>query len=194
MHYLKFVDMVGFIFIKIRLGVIDISGFSPIADQYARILILGSMPGEVSLQQQKYYGHERNAFWPIMLSLFNEDLELKEADYDKRKLLLIENQIAVWDVLQSCCRKGSLDSAIKMDSLKTNDFDYFFTTHAAIKKVCFNGAKAEYIYIKHVLPDITQRFGYIEYVRLPSTSPAHAAMTVQKKTAVWKKEIKDNHT
>jgi len=165
----------------------SISSFTPIANENAKILILGSMPSDVSLQEQQYYAHQRNAFWPIMSSLFNIGADQK--DYSQRKKMLIENRIALWDVLQSCYRKGSLDTAIKMDSVIVNDFFQFFTTYTEIKKVCFNGAKAEAVYVKHVLATVKQQFGYLEYVRLPSTSPAHAAMTLQQKTDAWATEI-----
>ncbi len=168
----------------------NIFGFPPIAKENAKILILGSMPGDVSLQKQQYYGHQRNAFWPIILSLFSEVSSLEDIDYSQRKELLIEKHIAVWDVLQHCVRAGSLDTAIKMDSIKVNDFYQFFSDHKAITKVCFNGAKAEGIYVKYVLPQIKDQFDYLQYVRLPSTSPAHAAMTLDQKKEVWGNEIK----
>ena len=165
----------------------SISGFTPIANEKVTILILGSMPSDASLLEQEYYAHHRNTFWPIMSSLFSVDFD--QNNYSRRKKMLIENRIALWDVLQSCYRKGSLDTAIKMDSVIVNDFFQFFTTHTKIKKVCFNGAKAEAVYVKHVLPTVKQQFGYLEYARLPSTSPAHAAMTLQQKADAWAKEI-----
>ena len=165
----------------------NISGFAPIADEKAKILILGSMPSDVSIQEQEYYAHQRNTFWPIMISLFKAGSD--KNNYEQRKNMLIENEIALWDVLQSCYRKGSLDTAIKMDTVIVNDFFQFFSSHTEIKKVCFNGAKAEAVYGKYVLPTIQQQFGFLEYARLPSTSPAHAAMTLQQKTDAWAKEI-----
>jgi len=165
----------------------NISSFAPIANEKAKILILGSIPSAVSIQEHEYYAHKRNAFWPIMISLFNAGAY--QNNYKQRKNTLIKNNIALWDVLQSCYRQGSLDTAIKMDSVIVNDFFQFFTRHTEIKKVCFNGAKAETVYIKYVLPTVKQQFGYLEYVRLPSTSPAHATMTLRQKTDAWAKEI-----
>ena len=191
MHYLKYIAKVGVIFETESRIVNNISGFSAIADKNAKLLILGSMPSETSLQKQQYYGHQRNAFWSIMLSLFFEQSNSEVLSYAQRKQLLIKNNIAVWDVLQSCHRQGSLDTAIKMESIKTNNFHHFFQSHPAIKKVFFNGTKAEAIYIKHVLPTINKQFSHLEYCRLPSTSPAHATMTLKQKTAIWQKEIKD---
>ncbi|MEE9339440.1 MAG: DNA-deoxyinosine glycosylase [Methylococcaceae bacterium] len=191
MHYLKYIGKVEFIF-KSKLSVVkNISGFTAIAQKNATLLILGSMPSETSLKKQQYYGHERNAFWPIILSILTNKSTHQIPNYKQRKQLLIKNNIAVWDVLQSCFRQGSLDTAIKMDSIKTNDFYQFFSTHTAIKKVCFNGAKAETIYRKYVFPTMNEQFSYLHYCRLPSTSPAHATMTLHQKTAIWEKQIKD---
>jgi len=166
----------------------SITGFSPIENKQAEVLILGSMPSEMSLQKQQYYGHQRNAFWPIMQALFNEDSEMS---YSERKKLLIQNNIAVWDVLQSCHREGSLDAAIKMDTIKVNDFCAFFSMHTQLKLVCFNGAKAESLYNKYVLPPVKKDFQSLCYIRLPSTSPAYAAMSLQQKKVIWSNSLKD---
>ncbi len=167
---------------------ISIAGFPPIAAEDSKILILGSMPSQMSLQKQQYYGHQRNAFWPIMLTLLNKDPELS---YRQRQQLLIQHKIAVWDVLQSCYREGSLDTAIKMDTITVNDFHDFFCTHEKLKLVCFNGAKAEALYNKHVMPAIKPDFSSLKYIRLPSTSPAHAAMNLQQKTTIWMNSLKE---
>jgi len=143
------------------------------------------MPSEMSLLKQQYYGHQRNAFWPILLNLFNKSVRIDEIPYSQRKQLLIQNNIAVWDVLKSCYREGSLDAAIKMDSIKVNDFYAFFSQHSKVKTVCFNGAKAEAIYRKLVLSDVKNEFGYLNYIKLPSTSPAYAAMSLQQKMTIW---------
>lgn len=168
----------------------SIKGFLPIADKNANILILGSMPSVSSLQQQQYYAHKRNAFWPIMISLFGQNMGDDFSDYVQRRALLLKNNIAVWDVLQSCDREGSLDSAIKVDSVSVNNFNDFFLTQKCIKTVFFNGAMAEKTYSKYVLPGLQSSFSEIDYHKLPSTSPAHAAMTIQQKTECWKKHIK----
>jgi hypoxanthine-DNA glycosylase len=168
-----------------------IKGFNPIGDKDAKILILGSMPSDISLQKQEYYGYQHNTFWTIMSTLFIDNKKVIH-DYSLRKKMLIENKIALWDVLQSCHREGSLDAAIKMDSIKINDFINFFSIYPDIKKVFFNGGKAETIFNKYVLPEINEQFGYLQFIRLPSTSPAHAAMTVKQKTDIWQKEINVN--
>lgn len=185
----------------------NIKGFPAISNSHSKILILGSMPSEGSLLKQQYYGHQRNAFWPIILSLFGKEdkktnlnsgiikpsfLNAKEMSYNEHKLLLLENHIAVWDVLQSCYREGSLDTAIKMDSIKVNNFSDFFATHTKIKTICFNGSKAEAIYNKYVLPIIKNEFKGFQYIKLPSTSPAYAAMNLQEKAIIWANSVKYN--
>ncbi len=161
----------------------DIDGFFPIVSDNASVLILGSMPSEASLLRQQYYGHPRNAFWPIMSALLSSDAEL---GYQRRKEMLMENGIAVWDVLQSCNRQGSSDSNIKLATIKTNDFTGFFSEHKYIKQVFFNGRMAEKLYLKRILPDLNDRFSYLEYKCLPSTSPAYAFLNLEQKTEAWK--------
>ena len=161
----------------------DICGFAPIVSSNASVLILGTMPSEASLLRQQYYGHPRNAFWPIMGMLFNSAPGLC---YQLRKEMLIENGVAVWDVLQSCNRLGSLDSSIKLATVKTNDFAGFFAECKYIKRVFFNGRMAEKLYQKWILPTLSHRFSYLEYQCLPSTSPAYATLKFEQKIEAWK--------
>lgn len=160
-----------------------IQGFAPIASGEPNILILGSMPSEESLRQQQYYGHARNAFWPIMAELFGADGKL---DYLQRKQMLIDNGIALWDVLKSCQRRGSLDANISMDSIILNDFANFFDQYRTIGRVIFNGGMAESVYRKYILSTLPGRFGTLEYRRLPSTSPACASLTFKEKLEAWR--------
>ncbi len=106
--------------------------------------------------------------------------------YERRKAILMENKVAVWDVLQSCHRRGSLDSNIAWASIRTNDFAGFFTEYKSIGRVFFNGGMAEKVYKKHILPSLGQRFAYLQYQRLPSTSPAHASLNLAQKIEAWK--------
>ncbi len=167
----------------------DIRSFAPIANEVAAILILGSMPSQVSLSKKEYYGHKKNAFWPIILNIFNKELDYNKASYRQRENILLTHKIALWDVLQSCHRPGSLDAAITMSSIKSNDFLSFFSQHKKIQTVFFNGAKAESIYMKTVLSQVKSQFSYLSYVRLPSTSPAYAAMPFRKKLDIWRRSI-----
>jgi double-stranded uracil-DNA glycosylase len=160
-----------------------IDGFAPIVSGNAKVLILGTMPSEASLLRQQYYGHPRNAFWPIMNALLGSDPGLC---YQRRKELLIINGIAVWDVLKSCHRLGSSDSNIKLATIRTNDFTGFFTEYKGIKRVFFNGRMAEMLYQKRVLPILNHRFSYLQYQCLPSTSPAYASLKFEQKIEAWK--------
>lgn len=155
--------------------------FPPIENPSAHVLILGSMPGEASLRAGQYYAHPRNLFWRIMGELAGACPTLP---YPLRIQALRSANIALWDVLCSCARKGSLDSDIEGGSLVANDFASFFRRHPRITHVFFNGAKAEECYRKHVLssPDIPP----LEYSRLPSTSPANAGIPYERKLDAWR--------
>jgi TDG/mug DNA glycosylase family protein len=158
-----------------------ISSFPPVACSTAQVLILGSIPGEASLREGQYYAHPRNAFWKIMAEIIGFD---PDTAYENRLEALKNSGIALWDVLHSCQRKGSLDSAIEIDSIKVNDLDAFFAAHPDIKLVCFNGAAAEQCYKKYVIGKDRQI--PISHVRLPSTSPAHAALSFNRKVEAWR--------
>jgi hypoxanthine-DNA glycosylase len=172
-----------------KISVLEIQGFPPIADNRAKVLVLGSMPSEISLSKQQSYAHPRNAFWPVMGELFAAYPELA---YAERKKILLQNGVAVWDVLASCRREGSADSDIIRDSIQTNDFATFFQHHVAIKRVFFNGGTAEALYKKYVLPVLDGKFSVLRYQRLPSTSPAFAGMSRQQKIDAWRVILPDS--
>jgi hypoxanthine-DNA glycosylase len=155
--------------------------FEPVADWDAEILILGSMPGRESLAAGQYYANRRNTFWKIMAELFGFD---PNASYEHRLHGLKAARIALWDVLQSCTRVGSLDAKIDTESITVNDFQGFFHTHKKIRTVFFNGSKAESTYRRYVQPTVITV--PVSYVRLPSTSPAHAALSYEQKLQAWK--------
>ncbi len=159
-----------------------ITGFPPIVSDNARVLILGTMPGVESLRQQQYYAHPRNAFWPIMATLLGYNLT---TDYSQRKQYLLSNDIALWDVLQSCFRLGSLDAAIEQSTIIVNDFSAFFSAHPKLSVVYFNGGGAEKLFQRYVLKELSGQFPELIYQRLPSTSPAYAALSFSDKLAAW---------
>lgn len=154
-------------------------GFPPVVARGARLLVLGSMPGEASLRARQYYAHPRNAFWPIMGALFGAEPGLA---YPDRLRALTSAGVALWDVLRSCARSGSLDSAIRDE--EANDFAGFFAEHAGIASVLFNGTKAEQAFRRHVLPGLDRPPPIL--LRLPSTSPAHAGMSLARKLEAWR--------
>jgi hypoxanthine-DNA glycosylase len=160
----------------------SVAGFPPIAGRHPRILILGSMPGVRSLELAQYYGHQRNAFWPIMGALYGADHSLP---YAERVQILKLNGVSVWDVLARCRRKGSLDTSIDLSTAKPNDLKVFLTTRRSIRHVFFNGAKAADLYRRLVLPAVQMSAPYLSHQRLPSTSPALAAMDFAEKLSRW---------
>lgn len=163
-----------------------IRSFPPLESPAARILILGSMPGRASLAAGQYYAHPQNAFWSIMGSLVGADPALP---YPARVAVLKASGIALWDVLASCERKGSLDADIRPNSMVANDFAAFFASHPQISAVLFNGSMAEASFRRHAATDM----GHIllRYMRLPSTSPAHAALTRIQKLEAWRGALQE---
>ena len=155
------------------------TGFPPIARADAQVLVLGSLPSRASLQAQQYYAHPRNAFWTIMQAIAGA-----KGSYASRCRSLQEQGIAVWDVLSSSVRPGSLDSDIDMTSAVPNDFEGFFAGHPDIRLVCFNGRKAQQLFERHVQPLHKDREP--EFALLPSTSPAHASLTMAEKLEIWR--------
>ncbi|MGI5310661.1 DNA-deoxyinosine glycosylase [Rheinheimera sp. WS51] len=156
-----------------------LQGLAAVSSAQARVLVLGSMPGAISLQQQQYYAHPRNGFWPIMANLAGFPADLA---YSERLTALLDAGVAIWDVIGHCQRQGSLDTAIKNEQV--NDFASFFSQHPKLQVIAFNGAKAAQSFKRHVLPlQIVPT--EIALINLPSTSPAYAALSLQEKLKQW---------
>lgn len=156
-------------------------GFPPIADTSARVLILGSLPGQRSIDAGEYYAHPRNAFWPVIEQLFSIPAA---APYAERVSGLKQCGVAVWDVLHASQRRGSLDSAINTAGAEANGIAAFLDAHRQVRLVCFNGQKAAQLYRRLVVPEL--RDPQPGTLILPSTSPAHAAMPFAKKLDQWR--------
>lgn len=163
-------------------GLTRINGFPPVMGKVVRVLILGSMPGNASLAKNQYYGLPHNVFWRIMGDLFGAGTNLP---YAERLKVLTGEGIALWDVLDSCYRSGSLDSAIDERTAKTNDFAVLFREHCMISHIFFNGKKAAQLFVKRILPTIECIQPAQTLVTLPSTSPALASMTYEQKLEQW---------
>jgi hypoxanthine-DNA glycosylase len=166
--------------------------FEPILAGVPRVMILGSMPSQISLKENQYYAHPRNSFWWIMSELFEFDLSIS---YLERRFALQSAGIAVWDVLHDCERKGSLDSAIVKSSERSNDFDLLFTRYPSISKVVFNGAAAQTIFARHnkqLIQLIKQTRPNFQWHRCPSTSPAHASISKHDKLKTWRLCLSDS--
>lgn len=147
------------------------SCFAPIANASARVLILGTLPGDQSLRQQQYYAHPQNQFWRILYDCFDET---PEDDYAARLRFVEKQGIAIWDVLASAARQGSLDTAIKGGV--PNDFVRFFTDHTHIQAIGFNGLKAHALFAHHFGRGNSALLAEISLTVLPSTSPAATRM------------------
>lgn len=163
-----------------------IKSFEPIAAADARVLILGSIPSQESLARGQYYAHPQNQFWPIMLALFGAG---KALDYPARADMLKRAQVALWDTLQFAERAGSLDSAIVSSSEVPNDIAKFLKSHSQIKTIVFNGTKAEAVFRKHTEKSLPASCG-LTYLRLPSTSPANAAIPYPVKLETWRAVVR----
>ncbi|MFU8878416.1 MAG: DNA-deoxyinosine glycosylase, partial [Wenzhouxiangellaceae bacterium] len=160
-----------------------LTGLAPVVSPHARVLLLGSMPGARSLTEQRYYAHPRNAFWKVAEALFGVP---SEAPYEERLAGLRESGVALWDVIGSCRRPGSLDQAIEAGSIVVNDFAGLFRACPGIRRIGFNGAMAERCWHRHVRGSLPEAYAAIECVRLPSTSPAHAALSLHDKIRAWR--------
>jgi len=161
-----------------------VTSFTPIEGNAAHILILGSMPGVASLSANQYYAHPQNAFWKIMCAILEFPATVS---YEEKVTALKHSGIVLWDVLESCIRPGSMDAAIDMNSAKANDIAALLHRQPEIKTICFNGSTAEKIFNKRVLPTLAGT--PIKYIRLPSTSPAHAGMSLEQKIVIWREAI-----
>jgi len=151
--------------------------FEPVYAPEARVLIVGSMPGVKSLEAQQYYAHPRNAFWPILFDVLGAEPTL---DYERKKALIRENGLALWDAAACCVREGSLDS--DMREIVYSDFDRLYAECPDIHTVLCNGATAHALFIKSGAAEGKT------VLRMPSTSPAYT-MAYAKKLAIWKEAL-----
>jgi hypoxanthine-DNA glycosylase len=149
--------------------------FPPIVDARARILVLGTLPGEESLRRREYYAHPRNLFWPIVYSLFDT---APATDYPERLAFVMAHRIALWDVCELGERDASADSSIRSE--RPNAIDRLLEAHPLIRAVAFNGTTARRLYDRHFA-----RRADLAYLALPSTSPAHARLDFAAKLARW---------
>jgi hypoxanthine-DNA glycosylase len=149
--------------------------FPPIVDARARILVLGTLPGEESLRRREYYAHPRNLFWPIVFGLFGATPVI---DYAERLAFVMAQRIALWDVCELGEREASADSSIRSE--RPNAIEGLLEAHPLIRAVAFNGTTARRLYDRHFA-----RRADLAYLALPSTSPAHAQLDFAAKLARW---------
>jgi hypoxanthine-DNA glycosylase len=154
-------------------------GLPPILDAQARVLILGSFPSPASLATGQYYAHKQNQFWRILAAVL--DQPLVDMDYVAKQAAVKAAGIAIWDVYRSCERAGSLDSAIRNG--QPNDFAALKKSAVAIRHICFNGQAAGRF------AQQLEAMGYATVV-LPSTSPANASWSFERKLAAWREALR----
>jgi hypoxanthine-DNA glycosylase len=152
--------------------------FPPVVDDAARVLVLGTLPGEESLRRQQYYAHPRNAFWPILFALFESAADAA-TDYAARLAFARAHRVALWDVCRSGARVASADATIRR--IEPNAIPALLDTHPGIGAVAFNGTTARHLHDRHF-----RRRPGISYLALPSTSPANAGLDFAGKLARWK--------
>lgn len=156
-------------------------GLPPIVDEHIRVLVLGSLPGQASLNAKQYYAHPRNAFWAIMQQLLGIS---STADYESRIAALLAAGVGVWDVIERAARPGSLDSSIRADTVQLNDFSRIFSKCDDLAAICTNGRKAAEAVLR-MQRNGEMECGGIALLQLPSTSPAYAKMPFEEKLRQW---------
>ena len=158
-----------------------LTGLPPLISSQTRLLILGSFPGVASLQAQQYYGHPQNQFWRVLNAILSNiyghiSIDMCASSYQIRSNWLLSEKLGVWDVYASCRREGSLDSNIRQAVL--NDFSTLRTLCPNLQAIAHNGAES-FKHAKH-----TQNLG-LPVFKLPSTSPANASWSFERKVAAW---------
>ena len=156
--------------------------FAPVCDAHSKVLILGTAPSRKSREAGFYYGHPQNRFWKVLSAVLGEAVP---ASIEDKKALLLRNHVALWDVIEACDIIGSSDSSIK--NVRGNDMRLILDT-AEIDAVVLNGGKAYELFVKYCRPYIKDYFRENKpaLVKLPSTSPANAAWTLDRLTAAWR--------
>lgn len=152
--------------------------FAPVYNHESKILILGSFPSVKSRENNFYYGHPQNRFWKVLAALLGTEVP---KDIEEKKKLLLDNHIALWDVIASCSIKGSSDTSIK--EVIVNDFSEILN-NSSIEKIFVNGGKAYELYHRYAESQTGMKA-----VKLPSTSPANAAWSFDRLCAAWKEKM-----
>lgn len=154
--------------------------FGPFARPDSEILILGSFPSVKSREQNFYYGHPQNRFWKVLASVFHDDVP---ASIEERKAFLTRHRVALYDVIDKCSIIGSSDSSIA--DVEVTDLAPLLAMSHIGNRIFTNGGKAYSLYLKYTYPNTG-----IRPVRLPSTSPANAAWSLQRLTEAWGSAIR----
>ncbi|HLX02149.1 MAG TPA: DNA-deoxyinosine glycosylase [Trinickia sp.] len=151
--------------------------FPPVVDRNTRVLVLGSLPGDVSLAHNQYYAHKQNRFWALVGDVIRVDLVAM--DYSTRLETLLQHRVGLWDVVAEARRVGSLDSSIRDHA--HNDLVALVDTLPNLVAIAFNGGTAEKIGMR----SLDETAGRYRLIRLPSSSPAYAAVPYDVKRCAW---------
>jgi double-stranded uracil-DNA glycosylase len=162
-------------------------GLAPMVDDGSRVLILGTLPGEESLRQQRYYGDPSNQFWSLLSSVFGAPVG---RTYPERLAFLASHGVALWDVLESAERVGSSDAAIKEP--QPNDFGELFSRFPALRRVAFNGTKAEALWRIYICPKTDVPHESLITKVLPSSSgtPGRHVLPFEEKVSRWREFLR----
>lgn len=160
-----------------------VRSFEPIIGCNPRVIILGSMPGVISLNAAQYYANPRNMFWQVVAGLFNIDTD---CSYQARVRKIRQLPIILWDTLKACHREGSLDAKIVNADIEANDIVALLEQYPSVRAIAFNGAAAAKYFDRLVRPNVPGNLG-IELLKMPSTSPANARMGFEQKLGSWKR-------
>lgn len=164
-----------------------LTSMPPIVSGTPRVLVLGSMPGELSLRRGEYYANSQNRFWSLIEDILSVP---RSADYEHRTEALTSAGVALWDVLKHCSRVGSLDRRIKPSTEQPNDFMEFFGDHPTITRIVFNGQKAVQSFRRLVAPNLRPELATrLTTIVAPSTSPANARIGRSTLANVWQQAL-----
>lgn len=149
--------------------------FGPLYNENSKTLILGSFPSVKSREAMFFYGHPQNRFWKVIPTLYGEE---PPENIEEKKSLILRHNLALWDSIHSCTITGSSDSSVK--DVVPNDISEIIE-NSKIERVFCNGALSYNMYMKYIFPNTN-----LEAVKLPSTSPANAAFSLERLIESWK--------
>lgn len=157
--------------------------FAPVFNKDSKVLILGTFPSVKSREQQFYYGHPQNRFWKVLSHITKEPIP---TDIGEKKHLLLKHNIAIWDVIQSCEIIGSSDSSIR--NVEAANIAHLLP-QTSIQAIFGNGSKACELFEKYTAPSLSGFPGLSSIQKLPSTSPANAAWSLERLCTFWEKKL-----
>ena len=161
----------------------QVHSIEPIIGRNPRIIILGSMPGIISINASQYYANPCNLFWMVLADLFDININ---CSYESKVQQVQQLPVIIWDTLKSCHREGSLDSKILSTDLEANDIGSLLKQFPTVQVIAFNGAASAKYFDRLVKPQLSKEQN-VEFFKMPSTSPANAGMKQQLKLDIWRR-------